>query len=95
VSLRQLLLVGELSLAAVLLQALHVAAMRGSCAALDLLLAAGIPAATRSSRGWTPFDEACAARAMTAARCVVVAGWPARRGTPNCPHLLYLWCGER
>jgi len=50
------------------MQALHVAAMRGHTAAVELLLAAGMPAKIRSSRGWTALDEACAARAMTAAR---------------------------
>lgn len=50
------------------MQALHVAAMRGHTAAVELLLAAGVPAKIRSSRGWTALDEACAARAMAAAR---------------------------
>lgn len=49
------------------------AAMHGNTAAVEVLLEAGLPAKTRSSRGWTAFDEACAARAMEAARCVCMA----------------------
>jgi hypothetical protein len=60
-------------------QALHVAAMRDNTAAIEALLDAGLPAAVRSSRGWKAFDEACAAGAMKAARCV-----RALRGLPAC-----------
>lgn len=48
--------------------------MRGNTAAVELLVAAGFPAKARSSRGWTAFDEACAAQAMPAARCVLRLG---------------------
>eukprot|EP00775_Hariotina_reticulata_P002921 gene2921-3208_t len=48
--------------------ALHVAALRGSTTAVQVLLEAGLPAASRNSRGWTALDEALAAKALATAR---------------------------
>jgi ankyrin repeat protein len=50
------------------MQALHVAALKGCPAAVQVLLDAGVPAASRSSRGWTALDEALAAKALPTAR---------------------------
>ncbi|KAF8072507.1 ankrd13c [Scenedesmus sp. PABB004] len=47
---------------------LHVAALRGHAAAVGALLDAGHAPGARSSRGWSPLDEALAARATPAAR---------------------------
>ena len=45
-----------------LLQALHVAAMRSQLEVVKALLAAGMSPDVRSARGWTPLEEALAAR---------------------------------
>ncbi|WIA08298.1 hypothetical protein OEZ85_007741 [Tetradesmus obliquus] len=47
---------------------LHIAALRGNTGAVQALLDAGLSPSNRSSRGWTPLDEACACRSMAAAR---------------------------
>lgn len=44
------------------------AALRGSTTAVQVLLEAGLPAASRNSRGWTALDEALAAKALATAR---------------------------
>jgi hypothetical protein len=50
------------------LQPLHIAALRGHTEAIQAILDAGLSPSARSSRGWTPLDEACAGRSMAAAR---------------------------
>ncbi|KAF6263147.1 GPCR-chaperone-domain-containing protein [Scenedesmus sp. NREL 46B-D3] len=47
---------------------LHIAAMRGHAEAVAALLDAGLSPSARSSRGWVPLDEACAARSTACAR---------------------------
>lgn len=54
--------------AADVFQPLHVAALRGNCEAIKVLLDAGLNPTTKSHRGWTPLHEALAARAMPAAK---------------------------
>ena len=59
--------------------ALHVAALRRATAAAEALLAAGAPAGAKSRRGWTPLEEALAARDHATARALHAASLAAAR----------------
>lgn len=49
-------------------QPLHIAALRGHCEAITLLLDGGLSPSAKSRRGWTPLHEAIAAGCRPAAK---------------------------
>lgn len=76
-------------------QALHVAALRRSTAAAEALIAAGAQPDAKSRRGWTPLEEALAARdhatakacsCMLRARLASPAVRPGSSGCSGCTH---------